>query len=83
MPFATFCEVEQLGIGAGSRCAGPRCAMVSQFQNRGPGQGAAHQHTKEVAARGMAIAGGNVMNVIVRKGVLKWMRVILRMRVAV
>jgi hypothetical protein len=54
--------------------------MVSQFQNRGPGQGAPHQHTKEVAARGMAIAGDNV---IARKGVLKWMRVILRMRVVV
>ncbi len=60
-------QVEQLGIGSGSRCAGPRCAMVRQFQNRGTGQGAPHQHPKEVAARSMAIAGDNM---IVRVGVL-------------
>jgi hypothetical protein len=54
--------------------------MVSQFHNRGPGQDAPHQHTKEVAARGMAIAGDNM---IARMGVLEWMRVILDTRVAV
>jgi hypothetical protein len=73
-------QVEQLRIGAGSRCAGPSSTMVSQLQYRSPGQGAPHQHPKKVAARGVAIAADNV---IVRMNVPVWMRVILRMRVAV
>ena len=52
--------------------------MVSQLQYRSPSQGAPHQHPNKVAARGMAIAGANV---IVRMNVPVWMRVILRMRV--
>ena len=60
-------QIEQPGIGSGSGCAGPRSAMVSQFQNRGTGQGASHQYTKEVAARRMPAAGDNV---IVRVGAL-------------
>jgi hypothetical protein len=53
--------------------------MVSQLQYRSPGQGAPHKPPKKVAARGTAIAADNV---IVRMNVPVWMRVILRMRVA-
>src|ERR1700761_396838 len=73
-------QVEQLRIGAGSRCAGPSSTMVSHLQYRSPGEGAAHQHPKKVAARGMAIAADNM---IVRMNMPVWMRVMLRMRVAV
>jgi hypothetical protein len=73
-------QVEQLRIGAGSRRAGPSSTMVSQLQYRSPAQGAPHQHPKKVAARSMAIVADNV---IVRMSVPVWMRVILRMRVAV
>jgi hypothetical protein len=73
-------EVEQLRIGAGSRCAGPSSTMVSQLQYRSPGQGAPHQPPNKVAARGKAIAADNV---IVRMNVTVSMRVILRMCVAV
>ena len=54
--------------------------MVSQLQDRSTGQGAAHKPPKKVAARGKAIAADNV---IVRMNVPVWMRVILRMCVAV
>ncbi len=73
-------QVEEPGVGNGSRCAGPRCAMVRQFQHRGTGQGAPHQHTKEVAARSVPAAGNNM---IARVGALKWMLVMMRMRVIV
>ena len=73
-------QVEQLSIGAGSRCAGPGSTMVSQLQYRSPGQGAPHQPPKKVAARGVTIAADNV---IVRMNVPVWMDVTLRMRVAV
>jgi hypothetical protein len=54
--------------------------MVSQLQYRSPGQGAPHKPPKKVAARGTAIAADNV---IVRMNVPVWMRVIVRMPVAV
>jgi len=73
-------QVEQLSIGAGSRCAGPGSTMVSQLQYRSPGQRAPHKPPKKVAARGTAIAADNV---IVRMNVPVWMRVIVRMPVAV
>jgi hypothetical protein len=54
--------------------------MVRQFQDRGTGQGAPHQYTKEVAARRMPATGDNM---IVRVGALSWMVVMMRMRVVV
>jgi hypothetical protein len=54
--------------------------MVSQLKYRSPRQGAPHEPSKKVAARGTAIAADNV---IVRMNVPVWMRVIVRMRVAV
>jgi hypothetical protein len=59
---------------------GPKQHDGKQLQYRSPGQGAPHQHPKKVAARGVAIAAANV---IVRMNVPVWMRVVLRMRVAV
>ncbi len=72
-----FLHVEQLGVGARGRCAGPCCAMVSQFQNRGPSQGTPHQHPKEVAASGMAIAGDMIVCMGMR--VFRCVRVAVRM----
>jgi len=73
-------QVEQLGIGAGSRRARPGSTMVSQLQYRSPGQGAPHKPAKKVAARGTAIAADNV---VVRMNVPVRMRVIVRTCVAV
>ena len=73
-------QVEQSCIGSGRRCAGPYCAMVNQFQNRGPAQGAAQQYAKEVAARGMPAAGDNMISRVATFG---RMLVMMRMRVVV
>ena len=58
-------NVEEVGLGTGSRRASPGSSMPGQLQNRGPGQGAPHQDTKEVAAR-----GGSVHDMVVWVGMM-------------
>ena len=44
---------KQVGIGAGSGRASPRCTMVGKFKDRGPNQGAPHHAPEKVASRGV------------------------------
>jgi hypothetical protein len=56
---------EEVGLGTGSRRAGPGSSMPGKLQYRSPSQGSPHQQAKEVAAGGVP-----VHDMIVRMGMM-------------
>jgi hypothetical protein len=58
-------QVEEVGCGAGSSCAGPGCAVPGKFENRRTGQGAAHQDAKKVSAGGLGFGSVVIVRMVV------------------